>query len=206
MHRVCKEGLATIVFATDLLRATPCISEWLYSEKSSTLNPPPRVRHHLTSDFLFPPQQAVMPKKTRTLNSTRKASNSWNVSQLHKTVKTKIYNSLLDPNTRTRKYTDSWGQTYKVRIVERRCAPQQSRVLEYRQRWVPVNVIDEKLYVEGCSWEQIDFKVTKTEYCYCSSNYCNSGQRVAKTSVFHHTDVMFIIFIVNSIKFILSIR
>lgn len=79
MHRVCKEGLATIVFATDLLRATPCISEWLYSEKSSTLNPPPRVRHHLTSDFLFPPQQAVMPKKTRTLNSTRKASNSWNV-------------------------------------------------------------------------------------------------------------------------------
>lgn len=97
--------------------------------------------------------------------------------------------------------------TDKVRVVERRCAPQQSEELQWKNSgWKRMNVIDKTLYAEGCSWEQADSKAAKTQYCYCSSNYCNGGQRVIEMSLFHHTDAMSVIFIFNVVKLMRSIR
>lgn len=95
-----------------------------------------------------------------------------------------------------------------VRVEERGCANQKLTLHRHKNgAWVTEESVAEAIYKEGCFPEdQLDLKAAKSEYCYCDSNYCNSGKRATETTFFHHTDAMSVIFIFNVVKFMRSIR
>ncbi|XP_065201411.1 uncharacterized protein LOC135832219 [Planococcus citri] len=107
---------------------------------------------------------------------------------------------------RTYQYTLQGGKT--VEVVERGCAPQKHSFHVYENnRWVPQNTIEKSIYEEGCiPFDPSGTKQQKSEYCYCSSNLCNTGKRATEASFFHHTDTMSVIFIFNVVKLMRSVR
>jgi hypothetical protein len=96
-----------------------------------------------------------------------------------------------------------------IRVEERGCASQKYTQQKLENgRWVPESGIEKEIYKDGCFPEKQghDLKAAKSEYCYCSSNLCNTGKRTSETSFFHHTDAMSVIFIFNVVKFMRNVR
>ena len=82
-----------------------------------------------------------------------------------------------------------------IRIEERGCAKQSYLYHKWvDEGYTPMVGIKKEIYQEGCFPENFDgLKASRSTYCYCSSNLCNSAKPTSEISFFHHTDAMSVI-------------
>ncbi|XP_054279792.1 uncharacterized protein LOC128997984 [Macrosteles quadrilineatus] len=128
--------------------------------------------------------------QTAQLCSKFDGSNNYHIDCPHSTLCMK----------RTFHHSLQGGKT--IQVSERGCAPQKRNIHFYQDgNWRMENKIEEDVYNVGCQNDEGLGMRSPTEYCYCATNLCNSGDKSRD-----HADTMAVIIIFNLLKYIQSLR